>query len=91
MKWMMRNSKGKKDAMLTFAFISFIVVSLCVILSCLKSVAFRALSIELTMPDTSLLLGYLASTFGAYVMRRNKEAPPSAAAIPATEENKNES
>ena len=71
--WMMNNSKGKPDAMLTFATGSFVIVSLCILLSCFKSVAFRSLSLELTVPDTSLLLGFLASTFGAYVMRRNKE------------------
>jgi hypothetical protein len=68
--WMMNNSKGKPDALLTFAFLSFIVVSFCIVLSCLKSVAFRAFSVELTMPDTSLLLGYLAATFGSYVTKR---------------------
>ncbi len=89
MNWMMKDSRGKKNAMLTFAFVSFTVVSLCVILSCLKSKAFRTLSIELTMPDTSLLLGYLGATFSAYVLRRNREH--GVAAIPVTEENKDES
>lgn len=67
---MMNNSKGKPDAMLTFAFLSFMVVSFCIVLSCLKSVAFRALSVELTMPDTSLLTMYLATCFGSYVTKR---------------------
>lgn len=88
MKWMMKNSKGGEDAMLTFAFISFIIVSLCVLLSCVKTVAFKTLEIELTVPDTSLLLGYLTATFGGYVMRRNKESvqsvPPPTVTAPTT-------
>ena len=62
--------------MLTFAFISFIIVSFCVVLSMFKGFVFKNFSFELTTPDTALLLGYLAATFGAYVARRNKEHQP---------------
>jgi hypothetical protein len=80
MNWMMRDSKGDKDAMLTFAFWSFIVVSFCIVLSMFKTVALKKFEIELASPDSALLLGYLAATFGAYVTRKyhkgKLEIPP---------------
>jgi len=69
--WMMEDSRGKKNAMLTFAFVAFCVVSFCIVGSMFKSFAFKAFSVELATPDTTLLLGFLAATFGAYVARRN--------------------
>lgn len=73
MKWMMNNSKGKPDAMLTFAFVAFCVVSFVILGSMLKSVTHKAFEVEIATPDNTLLLGYLGATFGAYVARRNKE------------------
>jgi len=70
MKWM-KNSKGNEDFLLTTAFISFVVVSACIILSLFKGFIFKNLSVEIATPDNSLLTFYLTSTFGAYVARRS--------------------
>ena len=70
MRWI-KNSSGKEDSMLTFATISFFVVSLIVVLSCVKSFMSKNISFEFTTPDNTLILGYLGATFTSYVVRRN--------------------
>lgn len=70
MRWMMKNSKGKPDSMMTFAFWSFIVVSVVILLSVVKSFTFRGTTFEFHPPNDALLLGYLATCFGGYVTRR---------------------
>jgi hypothetical protein len=70
MKWI-KNSDGKPDAMLTFATLSWLVVSICVFLSMFKELKFGMHEdIHISIPDSTLLLGYLGATFGSYVARR---------------------
>lgn len=70
LKWMMTNSKGKEDSMLTFAFLSFMVVSVVILLSVVKSFTVKGAVFEFHPPNDTLLLGYLATCFGGYVTRR---------------------
>lgn len=70
MRWMMKNSKGKPDSMMTFAFWSFIVVSVVILLSVVKSFTINGVLFEFHPPNDTLLLGYLATAFGGYVTRR---------------------
>ena len=72
LRWI-KNSACEPDAMLTFAMTGFIVVSLSVLLSMFDTIHFRNLSLDIVAPSETLLLGYLASTFGSYVVRRNKK------------------
>jgi hypothetical protein len=69
-----KNSKGHPDAMLTFAFISFIVTTLCVMLSVVSSISVAGkVNVALKAPDATLVLGYLGASFTSYVFRRNKK------------------
>ncbi len=69
MNWMLRNSAGKPDGMFTFATIGFFVTTFCIVCSVIKSVTIGGFTIKIHV-DESLLLGYLASTYSAYVLRR---------------------
>lgn len=73
MFWMMRNSDGKKDAMFTTAIVSFIVTAACVMLPMLNGfiIPWTDYAINLEMPDTTLVLGFLGVCFTGYVTRRN--------------------
>lgn len=71
MRWMMKNSKGKPDALFTFAFIGFFVTTGCVVASVLKSVTVGNFALAFNVPDVALLSMYFGGTFTAYVMRRN--------------------
>lgn len=71
MNWMLKNSKGKPDGAWTLCVVSFVVVSFCIFLSMIQGLTFKNLSIK--SPDTTLVLGYLATTTGNYLMRRNKK------------------
>jgi len=64
------NSNGDKDAMLTFATISFAIVSLNILLSTLQEVSFTFGSFSFQPMDSGTMTAYLAATFGAYVSRR---------------------
>lgn len=73
MKWV-KNTKGKEDAMLTFALVSFSVVTLNLLLGTIGTFEFRDLSITLNLMDGGSMTAYLAATFGAYVSRRWTDA-----------------
>jgi hypothetical protein len=65
-----KNSGGKRDAMLTFATVSFFVVTISIILSSIAEISigkFRATFIPL---DSGLASIYLGATFTAYVTRK---------------------
>ena len=68
-RWL-KNTNGKPDAMLTFAFFSFVFVSLNVILSTFTSLSFGGFSVSFQSLDSSVMAVYLGSTFTAYVSRR---------------------
>ncbi len=69
-KWMIRNSAGEEDGSFTFATISFVVVTFCVLLGCIDHVSLGSSTIKLKTPDATLALGYLAASFSTYVVRR---------------------
>lgn len=65
-----KNTSGKPDAMLTFAVISFAVVTANILLSTLGSFQGPNISFSFQLIDTGAMTSYLAATFGAYVTRR---------------------
>ena len=65
-----KNSNGDQDAMLTFATISFAIVSLNILLSTIQEVSFSFGSFSFQSMDSGTMTAYLAATFGAYVSRR---------------------
>ena len=69
MLWI-KNTDGKKDAMLTFALISFFVVTLNLFLATFGDVSIRGYDLGFSFMDASTMTAYLAATFGAYVSRR---------------------
>lgn len=73
MKWI-KNTKGKEDAMLTFATISFAVVTFNILLATLGHFEFGKLSFAFKGMDSGTMTAYLAATFGAYVTRRWTDA-----------------
>lgn len=66
----LNNTNGKKDAMLTFAALSFAVVTLNIFLSSFDTITFGDTSIIFKSLDSSVMAIYLGSTFTAYVSRR---------------------
>lgn len=67
----LKNSASKSDAMLTFAAVSFVITSLCVLASVIESITVGTHEVKFRSADTALVSMYMASTFGAYVLRRN--------------------
>jgi len=65
-----KNTSGKQDAMLTFAVISFAVVTTNLLLSTLGSFQGETISLTFHALDSGSMTAYLAATFGAYVTRR---------------------
>jgi len=69
MYWI-KNTAGKPDAMLTFAFLAFSVVTLNVLLATFGRISFRDFEIGLQSMDAAAMTAYLGATFTAYVTRR---------------------
>ena len=69
-KWMIKNSAGEQDGTFTFATISFIIVTFCVLLGCIDQISVGQSVLKLKTPDATLALGYLAASFSTYVVRR---------------------
>jgi hypothetical protein len=69
MRWM-KNTSGKPDSMLTFAFIAFSVVTLNILLATFGRISFNGFEIGLQAMDASTMTAYLGATFTAYVTRR---------------------
>ena len=65
-----KNTSGKKDAMLTFAFFSFAVVTFNIFLATFGTITYGDKSIALTPMDAATMTSYLAVTFSAYTARR---------------------
>tara|TARA_Y100001970_G_C13657684_1_gene566711 strand:+ start:306 stop:563 length:258 start_codon:yes stop_codon:yes gene_type:complete len=67
-----KNTNGKRDAMLTFATFAFLIVTLNILLATFGKIAYQGWGIEIgfQMIDSSLAGTYLAATLGAYVARR---------------------
>lgn len=69
MYWI-KNTSGKPDAMLTFAFCAFSVVTLNILLSTFGRISFKEFEIGLQPMEAASMTAYLAATFTAYVSRR---------------------
>lgn len=69
MLWI-KNTKGKPDAMLTFAIISFTVITLNILLSTFGTIMFNGNTITFQALDGTIMAVYLGATFTAYVSRR---------------------
>ena len=65
-----KNTTGKQDAMLTFAVISFAVVTANLFLSTFNSIQSDTLNITFQSLDAGVMTAYLGATFTAYVSRR---------------------
>lgn len=65
-----KNSDGKQDAMLTFATISFFIVTLSIILSSISEINIGNFKITFIPLDSGLASIYLGATFTAYVTRK---------------------
>lgn len=65
-----KNTSGKKDAMLTFAFLAFSVVTLNILLATFGRISFNGFEISFQSMDAAAMTAYLAATFTAYVTRR---------------------
>jgi hypothetical protein len=65
-----RNTDGKEDAMLTFAFLAFSVVTLNILLSTFGALSYKDFSLDFEAMDAAAMTAYLAATFTAYVTRR---------------------
>jgi uncharacterized membrane protein len=69
MYWI-KNTSGKRDAMLTFAFLAFSVVTLNILLSTFGRIAYKDFEIGFQSMEAAAMTAYLAATFTAYVTRR---------------------
>jgi hypothetical protein len=65
-----KNTDGKKDAMLTFATLSFLAITANVILATIGSLTVGDVAIQFQALDSSVMAVYLGATFTAYVSRR---------------------
>lgn len=65
-----KNTSGKKDAMLTFAAFSFLIVTLNVFLSTFDTITIGTTTLVFKALDSSIMAVYLGSTFTAYISRR---------------------
>lgn len=73
MLWI-KNTSGKPDAMLTFAFFAFSVVTLNILLATFGRVSVNGFEISFSSMDAATMTAYLAATFTAYVTRRWTDA-----------------
>ena len=69
MYWI-KNTAGKPDAMLTFAFLAFSVVTLNILLATFGRISYSDMEINFASMDAAAMTAYLAATFTAYVTRR---------------------
>lgn len=65
-----KNTSGKKDAMLTFALISFLVITLNIFLASFGNINAGDFTVHFQSLDSSVMAVYLGATFSAYVSRR---------------------
>ena len=69
MYWI-KNTDGKRDAMLTFALVAFLVVTFNILVATFGSIIYRDINISFQAMDAATMSAYLAATFTAYVSRR---------------------
>jgi hypothetical protein len=66
----LKNTDGKRDAMLTFATVSFAIVTIVYLLSSIDEIKYKDLHIDFNLVPIDAMSLYLASTFSAYVARK---------------------
>lgn len=73
MGWMVKNSKGEKDAMLTFSLWAMVIACTKVLVS---GVVFHVMGkeVKLGTADALTITALLAPTLGAYVARKHSES-----------------
>ena len=69
MYWI-KNTSGKPDAMLTFAFLAFGVVTVNILLATFGRISYGEMEIHFQSMEAASMTAYLAATFTAYVTRR---------------------
>lgn len=69
MTWI-KNSSGEPDAMLSFATIAFIMVTLNLLLATLGEITIAGTTLHFQAMDTSVMSVYLGATLTAYVSRK---------------------
>lgn len=67
------NSGNRPDAMLTFAAVGLTVACVSLMIGVIENITVGTTSLSFEKPDTTLVLGILSATLGAYVLRRNKK------------------
>jgi len=65
-----KNTAGKQDAMLTFAFFAFMVVTANILLATFGNITYGTFEIKFASMEAASMTAYLAATFSAYVTRR---------------------
>lgn len=73
MSWMLKNSSGVKDGMFTLSVVSFVVVSVCVVISMFDQITLGSSVFHIKSPDVALLTLYLSISHGSYVWRRGQK------------------
>lgn len=70
---MLKNSTGKVDGTWTLTVVSFLIVSVCVVLSVFEQISFGKVVFTIKTPDVALLTLYLGMTGTSYVWRRGQK------------------
>lgn len=73
MNWMLKNSRGDRDAMLTFATGGFVITVCAIIASLVESISIGSTTIKIVSPDSTIITAFLGATLLSYVARRNKK------------------
>ena len=81
MNWMVRNSEGKRDAVLTMTLMGFVVVLVKFIMAGVTVAGFSAGEV-----DASMIAAILTPTIGAYVARRYTDKKMETEAKPSSPE-----
>ena len=67
---MLKNANNEPSGSFTFAVVSFIIVTMCVLVSPIGSITIGKMTLTFRPIDTTLALGYLAASFSTYLVRR---------------------
>jgi len=70
MNWMMKNSDGDPDAMLTIAIVAFMAVTINIFLATFGGLTVAGVTFDFTVLAAGTITAYLTPTLGAYVTRR---------------------
>jgi len=71
-----KNTRGKPDSMLTFATVSFFVVTLNLLAATVGQIVTDKYNLTFAVMDSGVMAVYLGATFTAYVSRRYTDSRP---------------